>query len=147
MGNTQYTPTDKESYLDAKKELENVAWFFKENPVDKKKYKLWYEADNQILKAAKYKEFLPSFEEISEEMEKLLLNHSTKLKTSKNPIDDEDNNDYYWNNKYYDYKNNSGNSKIQYYFLCILHYRFMVLISIKLYFCNILKNKTNPTKK
>ena len=138
MGNQQ--GIDKESYLDAKEELENVAWFFKENPVDKKLYKSWYEADekaNNILsvKLVKYKELVPSFQEISEEMEKLFLNHSTKLKTSKKPIDD-----YYWRERYYDYIN-TKNLEIQYYFLCVLHYIFMGLILKKLFYCNFLKNK------
>jgi hypothetical protein len=134
---------DKESYNDLKEDLENVAWFFKEHSVDKKLYKSWYEADekaNNIVSdesGGKYKELLPSFQEISEEMERII--QQQKPKKTKTPIDD-----YYWDDKYYDYINTT-NSEIQYYYLCILHYKFMRLILRKLFYCNFLKNK-NPTE-
>ena len=62
--------------------------FFKEHPVDKKLYKSWYEADekaNSILsvKLVKYKELLPSFQEISEEMERIIQQNSRHQKKPK----------------------------------------------------------------
>ncbi len=114
---------------DAQEELENVAWFFKEHPVDIHLYKLWYKADEPFKKTKKHQEFLPSFEEISEEMDSL-LNQSKKTKHSED----------YWNDNYENYIN-TDNPIIKNYMLCILHYNiFMYQIQRKLYNKNILEN-------
>ena len=112
----------------AQEELENITWFFKEHPVEKKMYKLWYEADEPFKKTKKHQEFIPSFEEISEEMDSL-------LNQSKNSKHSED----YWDDNYENYKN-TKNPIIQYYKLCILHYSFMNVIIRKLYNKKILEN-------